>query len=111
MESRSAPVLVDTEHFAEHSLENGGAGGANDHLPCRLGRGERDLRQILQGLQSKQKWKRIVLLGLISRWSIHDDWIVQERELFCGVKDQAQAKKFWELNEEMVKLQSTDPKI
>ncbi|PBC28255.1 Retinol dehydrogenase [Apis cerana cerana] len=35
----------------------------------------------------------------------------KERELFCGVKDQAQAKKFWELNEEMVKLQSTDPKI
>lgn len=55
MESRPAPVLVDTEHFAEHSLENGGAGGANDHLPCRVGRGERDLRQILQGLQSKQK--------------------------------------------------------
>ncbi|XP_031773418.1 retinol dehydrogenase 14 [Apis florea] len=35
----------------------------------------------------------------------------KERELYCGVKDPAQAKKFWELNEAMVKLQSTDPKI
>lgn len=35
----------------------------------------------------------------------------KERELFCGVKDEAQAKKFWELNETMVKLEPSDPKI
>ena len=37
--------------------------------------------------------------------------MIQERELFCGVKDEAQAKKFWELNETMVKLEPSDPKI
>lgn len=55
MESSPAPFLVDAQFFAQPPLENGGARGANDHTPCRLGRGERHLRQILRGLQSKQR--------------------------------------------------------